>query len=52
MRWTIFFIILVFISAILGFGNIIGDFAFLAKLSFFIFIALFIGRLYKEISEC
>ncbi|MBD3862473.1 DUF1328 domain-containing protein [Olleya marilimosa] len=51
MRWTIFFIILAFISAILGFGDIAGNLAFLAKLCFFVFVALFIGTVYKFISE-
>ncbi|QCE42119.1 DUF1328 domain-containing protein [Psychroserpens sp. NJDZ02] len=52
MRWTIFFIMLAFISAVLGFGHIIGGLAFVAKICCFIFLSLFVGKLYKTISEC
>ncbi|AXO79920.1 DUF1328 domain-containing protein [Olleya aquimaris] len=51
MRWTIFFITFAFISAVLGFGHIAGNLAIIAKLCFFIFIALFLARLYKTINE-
>ena len=51
LRWTTLFIILAFIAAILGFGNIAGNLATLSKLCFFLFIALFIGSLYKELTE-
>ncbi|MBN2867033.1 MAG: DUF1328 domain-containing protein [Flavobacteriaceae bacterium] len=51
LRWTVLFIFLAFVAAILGFGNIAGNLAFLAKLCFFLFVILFIGSLYKEITE-
>jgi len=41
-RWTLSFIIVAFISAVLGFGGIAGFAAEFAKLLFFIFVALFL----------
>ncbi len=51
LRWTTLFITLAFIAAILGFGNVAGNLATIAKLCFFLFIVLFIGSLYKEVTE-
>ncbi|WP_147677835.1 DUF1328 family protein [Algibacter pacificus] len=42
LRWTITFIILAIIAAIFGFGGIAEGAASIAKILFFIFIALFI----------
>ena len=41
LRWTTLFITLAFIAAILGFGNVAGNLATIAKLCFFLFIILF-----------
>lgn len=45
LRWTITFIILAIIAAIFGFGGIAAGAASIAKILFFIFLALFIFSL-------
>ncbi|QTL37501.1 MULTISPECIES: DUF1328 family protein [Pseudoalteromonas] len=40
LRWSLGFLVLALISAILGFGGIAGAAAGIAKILFFVFIAL------------
>ena len=42
LRWTVSFIIIAVIAGILGFTNLAGTFADIAKICFYIFIVLFI----------
>lgn len=42
LRWTVSFIIIAFIAGILGFGGIAGAAAGIAKISFFVFLGLFV----------
>ncbi len=42
LRWTITFIIIALIAAVLGFGGIAGAAAGIAKIFFYIFLGLFV----------
>ncbi|MBF0849818.1 DUF1328 domain-containing protein [Gluconobacter sp. R71646] len=42
LRWTIAFLILALCAAVLGFGGISADFAYIGKILFFIFLVLLI----------
>ena len=46
LRWTIIFLIIAIVAAILGFGGIAAGAASLAKVLFFIFLVLFIVSLF------
>ncbi|MFV1851148.1 MAG: DUF1328 domain-containing protein [Thalassospira sp.] len=41
LGWAVFCLVLALIAAILGFGGLAGTFVGIAKLLFFVFIALF-----------
>lgn len=42
LRWAVVFAILAIIAGLLGFGGLAGDFAMIAKVLLFIFLALFV----------
>jgi uncharacterized membrane protein YtjA (UPF0391 family) len=42
MRWAIIFAILALVAGVLGFGNLAGDFAYIAKILLFVFLVLFV----------
>jgi len=46
LRWAVFFLIIALIAALLGFGNIAGTAAGIAKILFFIFLVLFVLALF------
>jgi uncharacterized membrane protein YtjA (UPF0391 family) len=41
LGWAVFCLVLALIAAVLGFGGLAGTFVGIAKLLFFVFIALF-----------
>ncbi|EHH67798.1 DUF1328 domain-containing protein [Gluconobacter morbifer] len=45
LRWTVVFLILALCAAVLGFGGIAGDFAYIGKILFFVFLVLLIVSL-------
>lgn len=47
LRWTITFIVIAIIAAVLGFGEIAGAASGIAKILFFVFIILFIFSLIR-----
>lgn len=51
LRWMIIFIIVALIAGVLGFGGIAGASAGLAKICFYIFIALFVISLIRNLSK-
>lgn len=42
LRWAVMFAILALIAGVLGFGGLAGDFASIAKILLFVFLALFL----------
>ncbi len=42
IRWAIVFAILALVAGVLGFGNVAGDFAYIAKILLFVFLVLFV----------
>jgi|GEM_PF-492743 len=42
LRWTVVFVVLAIIAAVFGFGGIAAGAASIAKILFFIFLALFV----------
>lgn len=42
IRWAIAFAVLALIAGVLGFGNLAGDFAYIARILVFIFIVLLV----------
>ena len=42
IRWAIIFAILALVAGVLGFGNMAGDFAYIAKILLFVFLVLFV----------
>lgn len=40
IRWAIAFAILALVAGVLGFGNMAGDFAYIAKILLFVFLVL------------
>ncbi|NVJ62255.1 MAG: DUF1328 domain-containing protein [Gammaproteobacteria bacterium] len=42
LRWSLIFLAIAFLSALFGFGGIAGVAVSLAKISFFIFLVLFV----------
>ena len=45
LRFAIIFAILALVAGVLGFGNMAGDFAYIAKILLFVFLVLFIASL-------
>ncbi len=45
LRWALTFIILALIAGVLGFGNLAGDFSYIAKILLFLFLVLFVVSL-------
>lgn len=45
LRWAVIFAILALVSAVLGFGNLAGDFSYIAKILLLIFAVLFVVSL-------
>jgi uncharacterized membrane protein YtjA (UPF0391 family) len=46
IRWAILFAILALVAGVLGFGGLAGDFASIAKILLYIFLALFVISLF------
>ena len=42
LRWAIVFLIVALIAGVFGFGGVAADAAWIAKVLFFVFIALFV----------
>jgi uncharacterized membrane protein YtjA (UPF0391 family) len=42
LRWALIFLVVALIAAVLGFGGIAGDAAWIAKVLFFIFLVVFV----------
>ena len=42
IRWAIAFAVLALIAGVLGFGNMAGEFAYIAKILLFVFIVLLV----------
>ncbi|MFK7741717.1 MAG: DUF1328 domain-containing protein [Planctomycetota bacterium] len=45
LHWTLTFFFLALVSAVLGFGNLAGDLASIAKILFFVFLVAFVINL-------
>jgi uncharacterized membrane protein YtjA (UPF0391 family) len=45
LRWAIICAILALIAGVLGFGNLAGDFSYIAKVLLFVFLILFVVSL-------
>ncbi|MFO0950713.1 MAG: DUF1328 family protein [Isosphaeraceae bacterium] len=45
VRWAIAFAVLALIAAVLGFGGLAGDFAYISKILLFVFLVLFVVSL-------
>jgi len=45
LRWALIFLVVAIIAAILGFGGIAGDLAWIAKILLFVFLILFVVSL-------
>lgn len=45
LRWTLIFLIVSLVAAVLGFGGLAGDAAYIARILFTIFIILFLAGL-------
>jgi uncharacterized membrane protein YtjA (UPF0391 family) len=45
LRWALVFLVVAIIAAVLGFGNIAGDAAYIAKILFFLFLIIFVVML-------
>jgi uncharacterized membrane protein YtjA (UPF0391 family) len=46
LSWAITFLVIAIMAAVLGFGGIIGTAAGIAKVLFFVFLALFVVSLF------
>ena len=51
LRWMIIFIVIALIAGVLGFGGIAGTSAGLAKICFYIFLALFVISLIRNVAK-
>jgi len=49
LRWTITFLIIAFLAAILGFTTLAGTAAYIAKVIFFMFVVLFVLGLIAQL---
>jgi uncharacterized membrane protein YtjA (UPF0391 family) len=48
LRWTLIFLVIALIAALLGFGNLAGDASEIARILFFVFIVLtLVGLLFS-----
>jgi uncharacterized membrane protein YtjA (UPF0391 family) len=48
LRWALVFLVVALLAAVLGFGGIAGDAAWIARVLFFIFIVIFlVGLIYS-----
>jgi uncharacterized membrane protein YtjA (UPF0391 family) len=48
LRWTLIFLVVALIAALLGFGNLAGDASEIARILFFIFLVLtLVGLLFS-----
>jgi uncharacterized membrane protein YtjA (UPF0391 family) len=48
LRWTLIFLVVALIAALLGFGNLAGDASEIARILFFVFLVLIlVGLLYS-----
>jgi uncharacterized membrane protein YtjA (UPF0391 family) len=45
LRWAIIFAILALIAGVFGFGNLAGDFSYIARVLLFVFLVLFVVSL-------
>ena len=45
LRWAIIFAILALIAGVFGFGNLAGDFSYIARVLLFVFLVLFVASL-------
>ncbi len=45
LRWAIGFAILALLAGLLGFGNLAGDFSYIARVLLFVFLVLFVASL-------
>jgi len=45
IRWAIAFAVLALVAALLGFGGLAGEFAYIAKILLFVFLALLVVSL-------
>jgi uncharacterized membrane protein YtjA (UPF0391 family) len=45
LRFAVIFAILALVAGVLGFGNMAGDFAYIAKILLFVFLILFVVSL-------
>jgi uncharacterized membrane protein YtjA (UPF0391 family) len=45
LRWALIFLVIAIIAAILGFGGLAGDLAWIAKVLLFVFLILFVVSL-------
>jgi uncharacterized membrane protein YtjA (UPF0391 family) len=45
LRFAVIFAILALVAGFLGFGNMAGDFAYIAKILLFVFLVLFVVAL-------
>lgn len=43
LRWALVFLVVALLAAVLGFGGIARDAAWIAKLIFFVFLVLFVA---------
>jgi uncharacterized membrane protein YtjA (UPF0391 family) len=42
LRWALIFLVIAIVAAILGFGGLAGDLAWIAKILLFVFLILFV----------
>jgi len=48
LRWTLIFLVVALVAALLGFGNVAGDASEIARILFFIFLVLtLVGLLFS-----
>jgi uncharacterized membrane protein YtjA (UPF0391 family) len=45
LRWTLIFLVISLVAAVLGFGGVAADSAYIARILFFVFIVLFLVSL-------
>jgi uncharacterized membrane protein YtjA (UPF0391 family) len=51
LRWTLIFLVVALVAALLGFGNLAGDASEIARILFFIFLVLtLVGLLFSLLS--
>jgi uncharacterized membrane protein YtjA (UPF0391 family) len=45
LRWALVFAVLALVAGVFGFGNLAGDFSYIARVCLFIFLVLFVVSL-------